>query len=107
MDNDIRAWVNVLTDEIRTKNVQGVLVRRFGNRAEICFVLKDGVKYVKPSRCDQAVAWMIERRLLSRDDFFRLCPAANNSASLHHQAIARLRQKGLIEKQAGVWVWTD
>lgn len=102
---DIPSWVRVLTAEIVGHNVQGVVLRRFGNRTEICFALKDGAKYDQPTRCDMAVAWMIENRVLARDDFFARCSVAKNSAALHHQALKRLQNMNLIERLSWGWVW--
>lgn len=104
---DIQGWVRVLTQEIVGHNISGVFLRRFGNRTSICFDLRDGAKYDQPTRCDLAVKWMIENRVLVRADFFKRCPVAKNSAALHSQATGRLAQMGLIVKQKGMWIWQE
>lgn len=60
-----------------------------------------------PNKTAQAVRWMIENDQLSRRPFFRACPWANNSVSLHDRALKRIAKAKLSEKIAGVWVLKD
>jgi hypothetical protein len=59
------------------------------------------------TRLELVIEYMRETRQLGRWDVMDGCPAAGNSASLHHKARQALAAAGEIVKEGAFWVWAD
>jgi hypothetical protein len=57
------------------------------------------------SRLELVIEYMRTTRQLGRWDVMAGCPAAGNSASLHHKARQALAANGEIVKDHNIWVW--
>ena len=99
----------ILAAEMKRGNVLRGQVRRCpGGQADVVFRLRDGSACPdEDTKAQRAAAWMRGSRELGRVEFFKLCPFAGQSASLHHQALGVLSRAGQIVKDHGVWVWRE